>query len=273
MRYYLEQIIDDIAVFEVDEDNIDGNFSDEVMYINISRDRQAAVDRYYYSLEYVPAASDGWYVESDEGKKYIKYKILIDETIHKKQIVNKLYNELVYEVKLWDKLLGEAEICDPNVKNNKICKSSIRVFNSLDKNIDIQYISTEIAKINPQYSENDIQLFSANTIITKLKSLDGIGLYKLSVILYCLSGHRFFIYNESLYQLLCRLNIIKDKDSDDIVRYFRYNHFIREKIKGYFPEISNKKDFWDNDIVKKVYSVENMQKVENITFLNFFMEE
>lgn len=68
MRYYLEQIIDDIAVFEVDEDNIDGNFSDEVMYINISRDRQAAVDRYYYSLEYVPAASDGWYVEPDEGK-------------------------------------------------------------------------------------------------------------------------------------------------------------------------------------------------------------
>lgn len=241
-KAFLEQIIDDTAIFEYVLEDYGKEEQTKVLQISVHPEKVEALNvGYYYDLD-VSAKETPYKIYDGvvEAEKYVNLQIDIDYTEKQQRIVRANY-ETAYLLSRffsniyfageapakWGNLIdGIKTVINGDAYNVSYDKEIVRVLNIIGKQAgSIQDI---ISKYDGRYKYLD-------EIFSELIRLSNIGNYYASLILHALYPEQAMIYNKECYKLLVDNSLLKHNDIH--MDYQAYSQIICDRIKKFDGEI------------------------------------
>lgn len=241
---FLEQIIENIGVFEYIADEVEGIQSEDksnfILNITIGKEKIEDLNvGYYYDLEasneITPYAIYVNYNHEDNLRefKYVNLKINIDKTRkYKKQIsedyrktylLSRFFSNIYFNKNTdnsWKLLIENLE---------KLLSSCSDSNNTNDKEMGILKIVKEnpdIIKTAQYFQEFDINRLNIGFVA--LNAQKGIGPFYASMILHALYPNHAMIYNKDCYKFLCDHSLLFGKGIEQ--EYQNYSRILCDRV-------------------------------------------
>lgn len=241
-KAFLEQIIDDTAIFEYVLEDYGKEEQTKVLQISVHPEKVEALNvGYYYDLD-VSAKETPYKIYDGvvEAEKYVNLQIDIDYTEKQQHIVRANYETAYLLSRFFSNIYFAREAPSKWVNLINIVKDVIHgdMYNVPYDKENARALKTiveqasSIQDVISKYYKMPIDLDEAFSELTKLSN---IGKYYASLILHVLYPEKAMIYNKDCYKLLGDYSLLEHNDK--YMDYQSYSNIICDRIKKFDGEI------------------------------------